>query len=280
MLSEGDIVLTKKYISDRHCPSGGYCFYQLDEPNLSDTWYALGSLTSLKEKISDELTERYINKPYPHGHGSIELFRTWYQYWAYKYLEISCPLELQTRINDLTPPIARNQGTMESSSALEQLYYYTILLKETDSHRFQILKAEIIQAVRQWHHQDGGFGRNHSTLIETWHAVSILIATGAPVNYKETARFVSACSDNQTGFVNVPGMKPGYLEHLDAGIRLSALLQMQIEEPELCTWVISKCRNANGGYTRSVFGGNSTLEYTWYALRSLTSLNTDEIWRW
>ena len=38
---------TIRYISERQCASGGYCFYRLDEPNAADTLYALASLALL-----------------------------------------------------------------------------------------------------------------------------------------------------------------------------------------------------------------------------------------
>ena len=38
---------TIRYISERRCASGGYCFYRLDEPNAADTLYALASLALL-----------------------------------------------------------------------------------------------------------------------------------------------------------------------------------------------------------------------------------------
>jgi len=32
--------------NDHRYKNGGYCFYPVDEPNISDTWYALGSLVT------------------------------------------------------------------------------------------------------------------------------------------------------------------------------------------------------------------------------------------
>ena len=278
MLSEGEIAKTIQYISDRRCISGGYCFYQLDEPNLSDTWYALGCLSAFDRIEPDPQTIRYLDKPYPPGRGSLELFRTWYQYWSYQYIAGAVPATLKQRISDLTPPTGKTSGTIESSSALEQIYYFTILMIESGIGISNSLREELKESVFQWQHPDGGFGRTHSTLVETWHATSILTALDASFEKKSVASFLNTCVDPDSGFINVPATHPGFLEHLDAGVSLASLLNIPIPNPGICLQFIAKCRTQTGGYTRSQFGGNPTLEYTWLAIRTLTQLNGREIW--
>lgn len=280
MISEPERTQTIHYISDRQCPSGGYCFYQLDEPNLSDTWYALGCLALLDTIEPDPLTIQYLDKPYPPGRGSIELFRVWYQYWSYLYITGTIPESLKERITALYPPTGRTTGAIESTSALEQLYYYSILMVESGGGVSDALRREIQEAVLQWHHPDGGFGRTHATLVETRHAVAIFKALELPYDKPKLISFMNSCFDDDTGFINVPSVHPGYLEHFDAGIHLAHLLNTQVPGPDTCIQFIATCRSFSGGYTRSRFGGNATLEYTWYALRSLASLHGRSSWRW
>src|SRR5208283_1700478 len=52
---------TIRYISERRCTSGGYCFYRLDEPNAADTLYALASLDLLDEIPEDPVTRSYLH---------------------------------------------------------------------------------------------------------------------------------------------------------------------------------------------------------------------------
>lgn len=33
------------YVKERKCNGGGFCFYRLEEPNGSDTYYAIHSLS-------------------------------------------------------------------------------------------------------------------------------------------------------------------------------------------------------------------------------------------
>lgn len=35
------------YVMERKCEGGGFCFYRLEEPNCSDTYYALSILNFL-----------------------------------------------------------------------------------------------------------------------------------------------------------------------------------------------------------------------------------------
>ncbi len=281
MLSEGEIAKTIHYISDRRCKSGGYCFFQLDEPNLSDTWYALGSLMALGRIEPDPITEAYLDRHRPDPSGSAGLYRLWYLFWSYRYLTGALPSDLTDRLYTIAPPIPRSGGTtIEASSVLEQLYCYTILCTEANVLLSSSVQEEISHAVLRWRHPEGGFGRDKPTLIETWHAVAILRALGYLAPLEEIVSYLTTCTDPESGFVNNPSSHPGYLEHQDGGVSLALLLEQPVPRSDICARFIRKCRNANGGYTRSGFGGNATLEYTWYAIRSLSRLNGRTGWSW
>ncbi len=280
MLSKDEIEKTIQYITDRRCNSGGYCFYQLDEPNLSDTWYALGCLMVLGRIESDPVTETYLYRYQPDPSGSVGLYRLWYLFWSYRYLTGEVPSDLISRLYGVSPPIPNGTGTMETSSVLEQLYCYTILCTEAEITLSIEIKEEIVQAVNRCHHSKGGFGREKPTLIETRYAVAILRALGVLYPFDSMASFLIDCTDIESGFANVSSSHPGYLEHLDAGLSLVSLLDKPISVTGVCSRFIEKCRNENGGYNRSGFGGNASLEYTWYAIRSLSRLNGRNGWRW
>ena len=51
------------YISERYCKeAGGFCFYRLEEPNGSDTYYALATLKLLDSLYGDDKTVRYLKR--------------------------------------------------------------------------------------------------------------------------------------------------------------------------------------------------------------------------
>lgn len=280
MLSEGEKEKTIRYISDRHCPGGGYCFFQLDEPNLSDTWYALGCLMTQQAVNSDETTEKYLSRFVDQTQGTSGLYRLWYLFWSYRYLTGTIPEQLITHLSSCPVPTIFLSGTIESASLFESLYCYAVLCKEAGIPYSESEKRKIQEDVQRWQHPSGGFGRDKATLIETRHAVAILHAFDIETDTERIYSFLTSCIDEQSGFVNVPSSHPGYLEHLDAGIALAGLLNRPVPNRTQCLLYLDKCRNANGGYARSGFGGNSTLEYTWYAIRSLCGLYNKPGWNW
>jgi len=280
MLSEGEKEKTIRYISDRRCQSGGYCFYQLDEPNLSDTWYALGCLEVLQAAFSDNLTQEYLSRFVNQTRGLSGLYRLWYLFWSFRYLKRTIPEQLIAHLLACPVPTIFHSGTIESASLFEPLYCYVILCEEAGIQHSESERKKIQEEVLRWQHPSGGFGRDKATLIETRHAVAILQGFHIETDAERIYSFLTRCIDEQSGFVNVPSSHPGYLEHLDAGIALARLLSRPVPNRNQCLLYLEKCRNANGGYARSGFGGNSTLEYTWYAIRSLCGLHNKIGWNW
>ena len=57
---------TINYVTRCRCVEGGFCFYRLEEPNASDTYYALSILNLLGVDIEDDdtvvLSEKYTKK--------------------------------------------------------------------------------------------------------------------------------------------------------------------------------------------------------------------------
>lgn len=280
MLTEGEIATTIRYISDRRCPSGGYCFYQLDEPNLSDTWYALGSLAVMNNGDVDEKTRDYLARYHHQVKGTAGLYRLWYLFWSYQYMTGTVPDDLTEILAACPLPELYEIGTVESVSMFEQLYCYAVLSREAGNEQYLSGSSAIEKALQRWVHPSGGYGRDRATLVETRHAVAICIAFGIGFDRKGVLSFLHDCMDPQSGFVNVPSSHPGFLEHLDAGIALAHLLDVPVPNLPCCREFLTRCRNSNGGYARSGFGGNSTLEYTWFAIRSLSQIHKGKVWRW
>ncbi|MBU4222877.1 MAG: hypothetical protein KKA10_14905 [Euryarchaeota archaeon] len=44
------------YVMERKCKEGGFCFYRMEEPNASDTYYALSILNLLANNFKDDNT--------------------------------------------------------------------------------------------------------------------------------------------------------------------------------------------------------------------------------
>jgi len=65
------------------------------------------------------------------------------------------------------------------------------------------------------------------------------------------------------------GIQPSFLEHIYAGLLACSTLGYRPSVLDPCVEFIRCCHTGNGGYTRSMYGGSTTLEYTYNALASL-----------
>ncbi|MCX5841694.1 MAG: hypothetical protein NTY16_09645 [Deltaproteobacteria bacterium] len=161
---------------------------------------------------------------------------------------------------------------VESSSLFEQINLLTDLCTIQNVAIPSGKKSEIVAAVLHYQHKDTGFGHPVSTIIETADALAILAALGYSVSLTGSVEFLKRCEDPASGFLAVPGSKPGYLEHIHAGIRACSVLGYYSPVLDQCREFILRCHVGNGGYVRSIFGGSATLENTWLALDALAMI--------
>jgi hypothetical protein len=271
MIPEQEITI--RYIRERRCASGGYCFYRLDEPNAGDTFHALASLAMLGAlPDDDDATQSYL-RMFQHKDGNFSNVDV-----GHKVIR---SLRILSERPDLDPtdwilsslmPPGTTIRPVESSSLFEHLYLLTDLCTILGIAVPADKKNEIISAVLRYHHPDTGFGYPRSTIIETAHALSILAALGFPVLSARSTEFLNQCEDPVYGFLAVPGSKPGYLEHIHAGVLASSVLGYDSPVLVTCKEFIRTCCRENGGYVRSVFGGSATLENTYLALDAHTTI--------
>jgi len=270
---------TIEYIRERRCSSGGYCFYRLDEPNAGDTFHALASLAMLDALPDNDIATR----EYLHSFQNSEKH---FSNVNVRYAVARSLLLLGEKSDEdpaswilplLTPP-PRSIRPVESSSLFEHLYLLTSLCTHLGVGIPSEKKAEIITAVLHYQHTDTGFGHPVSTIIETADALAILASLGYPVSLTGSTEFLKQCEDPASGFLAVPGSKPGYLEHIHAGVHACSVLGYHPDVLDQCREFILSCHLGNGGYVRSIFGGSATLENTYLALHALAmikDLSTD-----
>jgi hypothetical protein len=264
---------TIRYIRERQCKSGGYCFYRLDEPNAGDTFYALASLATLGALPNiDDATRLYLHT-FQHPDGRFSNVNVGYAVIrSLNLLGEQPPIDPAGWIlSSLLPPGDSNRP-VESSSLFEHLYLLTDLCTLLSITIPADKKAAIISVVLRYQHPDTGFGYPHSTIIETAHALAILGALGYPVSSTGSTAFLKQCEDPAYGFLSVPGTKPAYVEHIHAGVLTCSVLGYYSPVLMPCAEFIRKCCRENGGYVRSVFGGSATLENTYLALDTLAMI--------
>ncbi|MDV2482523.1 hypothetical protein F8E02_11035 [Methanoculleus sp. Wushi-C6] len=276
MISDVERNQTIRFIADRRCASGGYCHYRLDEPNAADTFFALDTLRLLGALAPDPVTdELLLRMQHPDGR-----YPTFYA-GAYALRSLAligkgpaadpCPW-----LRSFDPLQGSGERPVESASVFERTCTHLDLCRTLGTHPDELLRDAVLRHLTAYHNPDGGFGRPRSSLIETAHAVAILAMVGEPHGTFGAERFLRRCEDAVFGYLNSPGATPAYLEHLAAGVECAALTGRPLRFPERCRTFVDECRNANGGYSRSIYGGISTLENTRLAIRTLALINQIE----
>ena len=261
---------TIRYIRDRRCASGGYCFYRLDEPNAGDTFFALASLGLMDAlPYNDEATLTYLHS-FQRPDGSFSNVNV-------GHAVIGSMVQLGERpaidpsdwiLSSMTAP-GDTSRPIESPSLFEPLYLLTSLCLLLDITIPPGKKDELIRAMLRYRRPDTGFGQSYSSMIETAHALAILAALDDETILQPSIRFLRCCEDSDYGFLPVPNTRPAFLEHIHAGILACSVVGYRSALLEPCEEFIRKCLRENGGYVRSAYGGSATLENTYLALNSL-----------
>jgi hypothetical protein len=158
---------------------------------------------------------------------------------------------------------------MESVSGFEEFMLAVESSRQLGAVIPAVVRERIIPELLRCQKKDGGFGSAAPTLLETYHAVSALSGLGYDLQQLSTSIFLQHCEDETFGFLAVPGVRPGFLEHIHAGLAISAMIGYRPQFTDACEVFIRRCYRENGGYCRSLYGGSATLEHTWRALGSL-----------
>jgi hypothetical protein len=261
-----------QYVRERRCPSGGYCFYRLDEPNAGDTFHALQVLSLLGEKIRDEETVSFL-QGLQKSDGSYSSHAAALSAGRALQLLGAVPLYDATPfISCSIPCISPKTQVIESFSLFEPLYTWLSLILLHRGPLPEEWREQITGTILRFQGETGGIGFPSGTLQDTWQAAEILVVLGYPRENLGISRFIWSCEDPEFGYLGRPGTRPPSLEHLYTGLRLSALLGTAPRYAGACRAFIEQCAHHSGGFVRSVFGGSPTLEFTARAVESLAIL--------
>jgi len=264
-----------RYVRDRRCCEGGYCFYRLEEPNSSDTYWALAILRHLGLRVQDEDTAHYLQS-FQRADGGFENFQI--AYFALKGLQLlnSSPLrDPAPYLKDQLHVYDVQLVPAGEASIFKHMYLLVDMCVSLGISLRPSVRKQIAAFVLNQQAPDGGFGRNYGTLIETAQALSILQWLGNFSEKKPVADFVSRCENPLFGFVNVPRTMPGYIEHVYWGLQARRFIGGMPAYAETCLEVIMGSQNLTGGFSRTTYGGIANLENTFFAVESLESL---KIW--
>ena len=263
---------TINYVTRCRCVEGGFCFYRLEEPNASDTYYALSILNLLGIDIEDNDTVFYLKNLQKKDGSYSSIYSAYYSIKSLLLLNekpISSPRAyILNNINFYNV----NKLPVEVISIFKPLWYLMDLCFRLKIELDDKLKRYLINFVLTFRNDDNGFGNTNSTLIETFQALSILNWLDYEIDSLGVKSFIKRCESPVYGFVNVPNTAPSFIEHIHAGVMVSNLLDYKPHYISQCVKFIMGCQNNNGGFSRGSIG-ISTLEYTYYAIESLANLS-------
>jgi hypothetical protein len=260
-----------RYVLERECVHGGFCFYRLDEPNGSDTWFALSILHALHCPFRSEKTRQYLCR-LQRSDGTFDSLYT--AYYAIRSLRLmnGAPLRdaasfVHKHLNififsaDRLPPEVR--------SMFRRLRY---LLELTDKLGLEMdpeTTEDIIRFVLSFRQADGGFGHGRSSLSDTAETLRILRLLAYPVTDVKVCDFIRSCETPMTGFANLPGASLTCIETVHDGLLCATLVSHMPRYLNECVTFIRFCRNNRGGFSRNTCTGIATLENSFYAVHAL-----------
>ena len=265
-----------RYVSERRCRDGGYCFYKLEEPNGSDTWHALSILDLLQERVEDEATVAYLRQT-QHPDGSYDSI-----YAAY-YAIKSLALLGEQPSRDPRPYVTANLdhyrfdvarlpaeviSMFKRTACLVDLY--STLGMDADGP----LRDRMVDFILGFQNEDGGFGHLCSTLLETARALAMLRSLRHPLSDLGAGTFIRQCEVPFYGFTDIHHTTLSFLEYVHAGVLASFLISRRPTYLEPCAAFIRSCQTLSGGFSRTLQGGIATLENTWYGVHALSMLST------
>jgi hypothetical protein len=262
------------YVLQCRCPSGGFCFYELDEPNGADTYFSLSVLNLLKFHFEDEKTATYL-KNLQHDDGSYDsVFAAFYAVNGLRIMGESPGRDYSSYITDHIDQYKfdENELPAEITAAFKRTFYLVSLYNDLPIAADKTIRESMIKFILQFVNADGGFGIGRSSLSETALALNILKILDYPPVKLRADNFIQACETPICGFTDIPGTSLSFIEHIHAGLTASSFADYHLLYPKQCLEFILNCRNKTGGFSRTTNGGIATLENTFLALESLKFL--------
>jgi hypothetical protein len=118
----------------------------------------------------------------------------------------------------------------------------------------------------------GSFGVPTPSLEVTYWALEALSLLDSLPEIVTVEKWVFACENEDGGFSSNPYARTAFVENLFFGLRALDILNSKPRYPLSHAEYVVSLQNANGGFRRSRELGSSSLEFTYYALRSMQLL--------
>lgn len=259
-----------RYVDERRCDDGGYCFYRLQEPNAADTRYALAVRSRLGPVPADPATVAFLRSRQAADGGFPNVFVADHVLAGLALLGAAPRYDPGPYLLSHFAALGDHERPPDQLSALEGVRAAVEACGQARVPIENETAGAILQHVRSFRHRGGGFGAGQPTLVETADAVVVLVQLGRPNEAAEASAFVAAAENPRDGFI--------FLEPVAALVRASLLLRQPLRSPDRvrARAFVLGLRHHSGGFVRSRYGGSPTLEYTHLAVETFALLNALE----
>jgi len=250
------------YILERRCPSGGYCFYRLDEPNAQDTYFALNVLDLLCIEFQDAKTVKFL-KQLQHPDGSYQSLDTCFYCFESLLLMGEEPIHPVNSFLDLAENElikAYHTRNFSKETFLRHAYLYSLIKKRLK----QCISQQIIKVIRK-------MDKSCLLLSEKFYITEILLNAGEKIERQQIEDFLREREDPIWGFKEAANVHLVYLEQQYMGMKLCERFEIEPLYPSTIEAFVLSCKKGNGGFSRSEMG-IATLKYTYFALYVLNAL--------
>ncbi len=249
------------YVLERRCPSGGYCFYKLDEPNASDTFFALMILKSLCLETKDQKTKNFLlSLQYEDGfYQSIET--CFYSVRGLALMDATPKYDFRKYIFVIEEEIKRAIRSSSSSHyKLIKHCYFISWLKG-------LLEEKVDKIITDFAHEM----KNSDFLSERFFAIKCLLLNKEEIAEKDQIKFLRDCESPHLGFTESPHIELFHMEQQYMGVTLCKILGVTPLYPEAVEEFVRTCQKNSGGFARSETG-IATLEDTFYGVSTLKKI--------
>ncbi len=278
---ESAIASAVAYLHSKQCANGGFCAYKmeyLEEPNPSDTFFAVAALQTLGLEL-------------PNHHQICDYLHSVLNQ-AQKNFDISPRGSIpQTAFNYLYFPLYTlyRLGVTDSVNEWQQAIaqFQIKLPQETNSNTVDITQQWLLRKIRTkkiWgdllekqpihefifrlKHDSGGFGIPPN-LIETYWSLAVLRELDYELTQlNQTRSFIQQLQVKETGFTNTVDSLSTSIDVVYAGIFASNLLEMKIPHLESAIQFVQMCQMGKGGFARAPVA-LPDIETTYRALKIL-----------
>lgn len=254
-----------RYVDERRCDDGGYCFYRLPEPNAADTRYAVSIRSRLGPVPADPATAAFLRSLQSADGAFPNVFVAEHVLAGLSLLSGSPRHDAGPYLLSRLAALGDHERPPEQLSALEGV---RAAVEACDLAGVPIegdTLGVVLRHVRSFRHPGSGFGAGRPTIAETADAVAVLVQLGRPNEAAGAAAFVADAGSPRDGYI--------FLEPVAALVRASLLLRQPLRSPERVRAFVLGLRHPSGGFVRSRYGGSPTLEYTHLAVETLALLD-------